>query len=114
MANIFVNMNQEFLIKMKTMEETQPLRFARLLQMVRSMEEDMGISSLNKAEKVLFTCVGDLCLGADSHVTLGQIFAHKNVKKMPQVTVYKCLRDLRDKGLLKHVGLRGSGLYQLG
>ena len=29
-------------IKIKTMEETQPLRFARLLQMVRSMEADMG------------------------------------------------------------------------
>jgi hypothetical protein len=26
----------------------------------------MGINALNKAEKMLFTCVGDLCLGADS------------------------------------------------
>jgi DNA-binding IclR family transcriptional regulator len=33
---------------------------------------------------------------------------------MPQVTVYKCLRDLREKGLLEHVGGRGSGLYRLG
>ena len=82
--------------------------------MVRSMEADMGISALNKSKKALFTCVGDLCLGADSPITLNQIFAHKNVKKMPQVTVYKCLRDLRDKGLLKHVGGRGSGMYQLG
>ena len=102
------------LLKMKTMKETQPLRFARLLQMVRSMEADMGISALNKSEKVLFTCVGDLCLGADSPVNLTQIFAHPDVKKMPQVTVYKCLRDLRAKGLLDHVGGRGSGLYQLG
>jgi hypothetical protein len=92
------------LFKMKTMEETQPLRFARLLQMVRSMEADM----------VLFTCVGDLCLGADSPVNLTQILAHSDVKKMPQVTVYKCLRDLREKGLLERVGGRGSGLYQLG
>ncbi|WP_443630649.1 hypothetical protein ABXT60_13660 [Candidatus Njordibacter sp. Uisw_056] len=102
------------LLKMKTMEETQPLRFARLLQMVRSMEADMGINALNKAEKMLFTCVGDLCLGADSPVNLTQIFAHPDVKKMPQVTVYKCLRDLRVKGLLEHVGGRGSGLYRLG
>jgi hypothetical protein len=102
------------LFKMKTMEETQPLRFARLLQMVRSMEADMGISGLSKAEKVLFTCVGDLCLGADSPVNLTQILAHSDVKKMPQVTVYKCLRDLREKGLLERVGGRGSGLYQLG
>ena len=102
------------LLKMKTMEETQPLRFARLLQMVRSMEADMGISALNKSEKVLFTCVGDLCLGTKSPVTLMQIFEHPDIKKMPQVTVYKCLRDLREKGLLEHVGGRGSGLYRLG
>jgi hypothetical protein len=101
------------LFKMKTMEETQPLRFARLLQMVRSMEADMGISALNKAEKVLFTSIGDLCLGTDSPVNLTHIFAHQDVKKMPQVTVYKCLRDLREKGLLDHVGERGSGLYRL-
>jgi hypothetical protein len=107
-------MGCQSMFKMKTMEETQPLRFARLLQMVRSMEADMGISALNKAEKVLFTCVGDLCLGTDSPVNLTQILAHQDVKKMPQATVYKCLRDLREKGLLDHVGGRGSGLYRLG
>ena len=102
------------LLKMKTMEETQPLRFARLLQMVRSMEADLGISALNKSEKVLFTCVGDLCLGTDSAVSLTEILAHVDVETMPQATVYKCLRDLREKGLLAHVGGRGSGLYRLG
>jgi len=96
------------------MEETQPLRFARLLQMVRSMETDLGISALNKSEKTLFTCVGDLCLNTDRAVNLTEILAHVDVKTMPQATVYKCLRVLREKGLLAHVGRRGSGLYRLG
>ncbi len=102
------------MLKVNTMEETQPLRFARLLQMVRSMEADLGINALNKSEKMLFTCVGDLCLGTDRAVNLTQILSHQDVKTMPQATVYKCLRDLREKGLLAHVGARGSGLYRLG
>ena len=96
------------------MQETPPLRFARLLQLVRTMETDLGIGALNKAEKSLFTCVADLCAGTESTVNLTEILAHADVKKMPQATVYKCLRDLRDKGLLSHVGARGSGLYRLG
>ena len=96
------------------MEETQPLRFARLLQMVRSMESDLGISALSKSEKMLFTCVGDLCINTNSAVGLTEILSHVDLKTMPQATVYKCLRDLREKGLLAHVGGRGSGLYRLG
>ena len=96
------------------MNEATPLRFARLLQMVRSMEVDLGIGALSKSEKMLFTCVADLCVGQDTTVNLIEILNHKDVKKMPQATVYKCLRDLRGKGLLTHVGARGSGQYRLG
>jgi hypothetical protein len=96
------------------MQETPPFRFARLLQVVRSMEADLGIGALNKAEKALFTCVADLCTSADSTVNLATILAHDDIRKMPEATVYKCLRDLREKGLLAHVGGRGSGLYKLG
>ena len=56
------------MLKVNTMEETQPLRFARLLQMVRSMEADLGINALNKSEKMLFTCVGDLFTQNCMHV----------------------------------------------
>ena len=95
------------------MKETPPLKFARLLQLVRSMEADLGIGALNKAEKSLFTCVADLCENSESTVNLTEILAHGDLMKMPQPTVYKCLRDLQDKGLLCHVGGRGSGLYRL-
>jgi hypothetical protein len=96
------------------MKATPPLRFARLLQVVRTMEEDLGVGELNKAEKKLFTCVADLCSDAGSSVNLIDILAHDNMKKMPQATAYKCLRDLRDKGLLIRVGGQGSGVYRLG
>ena len=37
------------------MKETASLKLGRLLQLVRSVESDLGIGSLSKAEKSLFT-----------------------------------------------------------
>ena len=95
------------------MKETAPLKLGRLLQLVRSMETDLGIGSLSKAEKALFTSITDLCANSESTINLTEILAHPDIQKMPQATVYKCLRELQNKNLIRHQGTRGSGLYSL-
>lgn len=95
------------------MKETAPLKLGRLLQLVRSMESDLGIGSLSKAEKALFTSITDLCPNSESTINLTEILAHPDIQKMPQATVYKCLRELQNKKLIRHQGTRGSGLYSL-
>ena len=96
---------------MKT--ETASLRLGRLLQLVRSMEFELGINSLSKAEKALFTSIIDLCPNPEATVTLTDILGHPYVKSMPQATVYKCLRELQNKSLIRYSGSRGSGTYEL-
>ena len=95
------------------MTETASLRLGRLLQLVRSMESELGIDSLSKAEKALFTSIIDLLPGSKSTITLNEILTHPYVETMPQATVYKCLRELQSKKLIRHAGSRGSGTYQL-
>jgi len=95
------------------MKETASLKLGRLLQLVRSMEFELGIDSLSKAEKALFTSVVDLFPNPEATITLTEILAHPHVGTMPQATVYKCLRELQNKNLICHAGSRGSGIYKL-
>ena len=95
------------------MKETASLKLGRLLQLVRSMEGDLGIGSLSKAEKALFTSITDLCGNSETNINLNDILNHNDIKTMPQATVYKCLRELQNKNLIRHEGTRGSGMYRL-
>jgi hypothetical protein len=95
------------------MKETTSLKLGRLLQLVRSIESDLGIGSLSKAEKSLFTSITDLCGNSDTTISLNDILSHQDIKTMPQATIYKCLRELQNKNLIRHEGTRGSGIYRL-
>ena len=95
------------------MTESSPQRLARLLQLVRSLEEDMGMETLSKAEKLLFTSLADLSTPANPEVSIDQIIAHPDLKSMPAPTMYKCLRDLQRKGMLQKIGTPRSGIYKL-
>ena len=95
------------------MTESSPQRLARLLQLVRSLEEDMGMETLSKAEKLLFTSLADLSTQANPEVSIDQIMAHPDLKNMPAPTMYKCLRDLQSKGMLQKIGSPRSGIYRL-
>ena len=95
------------------MTESSPQRLARLLQLVRSLEEDMGMETLSKAEKLLFTSLADLSTPSNPEVSIDQIIAHPDLKTMPAPTMYKCLRDLQSKGMLQKIGTPRSGIYRL-
>ncbi|MDP6967726.1 MAG: hypothetical protein QGG88_01270 [Gammaproteobacteria bacterium] len=95
------------------MKESSPQRLARLLQLVRSLESDMGMATLSKAEKLLFTSLADLSTPANPEVNIEQIVAHPDLKAMPAPTMYKCLRDLQTKGMLEKIGTPRSGKYKL-
>lgn len=94
------------------MTDRKSLTLARMLQVVQSLEDELGVGALHRAEATLLASIADLSVG-DEVVQLGDIFNHSKVKNMPQVTVYKGLRALRDKGLLVKVGGEKSGNYKL-
>ena len=95
------------------MKDAASLKLGRLLQLVRSIESELDIQSLSKAEKVLFTSIIDLFPDPHAAVSLTEILTHPDVEPMPQATVYRCLRELQLKKLIRHEGSRGSGIYKL-
>jgi hypothetical protein len=96
------------------MKESVAQKLAKLLQLVRGLEADIGIVSLSKTERVLFTSIADLSALNNQEVEVRDIVAHPDLKNMPLPTIYKCLRDLHSKGLLEKVGTQRLGLYKLG
>lgn len=95
------------------MNESNIQKFAKMLQIIRGMEEDIGIGSLSKTDKAVFTSIADLSTLNSQDVNVKDIVQHPDLKSMPIPTLYKCLRDLQSNGLLERVGNKRSGLYKL-
>jgi len=95
------------------MKESAPQKLARLLQVVRGLEADIGAGSLSKSEKLVFTGMADLSIPTSPEVNISDLVAHPDLKNMPAPTLYKCLRDLQTKGMLAKSGSQRSGIYKL-
>ena len=95
------------------MEQSPINKLAKILQVLRGLEADLGLGSLSKTEKAVFTSIADLSTENNKIVNVKDIVAHPDLKSMPIPTLYKCLRDLQDKGLLEKSGAQRSGLYKI-
>jgi len=100
-------------IKSVLMSESNIHKFAKMLQVMRGMEADIGIGSLSKSDKAVFTSIADLISLSSKEVDFKDIALHPDLINMPIPTLYKCLRDLQKNGLLERVGHKRSGLYKL-
>ena len=101
------------MIKSVLMSESNIQKFAKMLQVMRGMEADIGIGSLSKSDKAVFTSIADLISLSSEEVDVKAIALHPDLINMPIPTLYKCLRDLQKNGLLERVGHKRSGLYKL-
>jgi len=93
--------------------ESNIQKFAKMLQAIRGMEADIGIGSLSKTDKAVFTSIADLVSINSQEIDFNDLVLHPDLSRMPIPTLYKCLRDLQKKGLLERVGHKRSGLYKL-
>ena len=84
-----------------------------MLQVVRGLETDLGLGRLSKTERLVFVSIADLITPTNRQLKITEILAHPDLKDMPTPTFYKCLRDLRTKGLLEKDESGRSGTYQL-
>ena len=86
---------------------------AKMLQVVRGLEKDIGIRSLSRTEKVVLTSIADLSASNNMGIGVKHILSHPDLICMPTPTLYKCLRDLQNKGLLEKEGTERSSLFNL-
>ena len=100
-------------IKDQFMKESDARNLARMLQVVRGLEEDIGIQSLSRTEKAVFTSIADLSANNTMGINVKHILAHPDLICMPTPTLYKCLRDLHSKGLLVKEGTQRLSLFKL-
>jgi hypothetical protein len=95
------------------MNESAPQKLARMLQVVRGLEADIGAGALSKSEKLIFTSLADLSTPNSPEVNINNLTSHPDLTNLPTPTLYKCLRDLQTKGMIEKVGTERSGTYKL-
>ena len=103
----------EYKVLYRIMKESAPQKLAKLLQIVRGLEADIGAGALSKSEKLIFTCLADLSTATHTNVNINDLTSHPDLAEVPTPTLYKCLRDLQTKGMIEKVGTQRSGIYKL-
>jgi len=63
------------MIKSVLMSESNIHKFAKMLQVMRGMEADIGIGSLSKTDKVVFTSIADLITLSSKEVDFKDIYS---------------------------------------
>ena len=95
------------------MAESAIQKLARLFQSIRDLETELGTGALSKSEKTLFTGIADISKNKKEGITIEDIMAHCETESMPVPTIYKCLRDLQQKGLLVRGGPPRASTYKI-
>ena len=88
--------------------------YADLLRSLDKLNKRLGISHLTASETTIFLAIAYNEFSTNSCMSLSDLTASKtNKRSMPRATLFRCLRTLTEKSLIKHVGNKRSGEYCL-
>ena len=87
--------------------------FADLLNVIQSMETDLGLSALTQTDKQVLAAVVLITEDGKRDALLDDIRTHNLVDAIPTPSLYRSLKTLIQKGLVQKVGSERSGIYRL-
>ncbi len=83
----------------------------RLREVLRQMEQDVGLDGLSAAERDVFLAAHSLTSAKADIVKSVQIRSHDLVRPMAQATYHRALRALLKSGLLERAGDSKAKMY---
>ena len=95
------------------MREIGISRIAKLLELVTSMEEDLGLDRLSADERAMIYAISSIASEGDDTVRSVELKQHRLCRRFSNPTFYRTLRTLLDKGFILRTGPRKTGGYQL-
>ena len=89
------------------------LVFARLLETITDMEQDVGLVDFTANEQQVYAAVVLLSDDTNKPVSIHDIRAHYLVRNIPMPTVYRSFNRLINGKKIVHIGGERSGLYAI-
>ena len=87
--------------------------FADLLKITQSMEADLGLSVLTQTDKQVLASIVLITEDGSLNAFLDNIRTHNLVNAIPTPSLYRSLKILIQKGMVRKVGSERSGIYRL-
>ena len=87
--------------------------FADLLKVTQSMEADLGLSALTQTDKQVLASVVLITEDGSRDALPDDIRTHSLVDALPTPSLYRSLKTLIQKGIVKRAGSERSGIYRL-
>ena len=105
----------EFILEIQTMVASQTtVEYAELLSSLEKLNSRLGISHLTATETTIFLAIAINDLSENAPATLTNlILSNPDIRSIPRATLFRCLRTLAEKSLIKHIGNKRSGKYRL-
>ena len=92
----------------------QIAEYADLMRSLEKLNKKLGITHLTESEATIFLAIANNELSTNSYMSLSDLALSKtNTQLIPRATLFRCLRTLTEKSLIKHVGNKRSGEYCL-
>ena len=112
---ILVGQYLEFILEIQTMVASQATtKYAELLSSLEKLNNRLGISHLTATETTIFLAIANNDLSENVPATLTDlVFSNPEIRSIPRATLFRCLRTLAEKSLIKHIGNKRSGKYRL-
>ena len=85
--------------------------FADLLQIIQSMESDLGLGALTQTDRQVLATVVLLSDDGKTDALLDDIKTHILVHTIPTPSLYRSLKTLIQKGMVRKIGTERSGTY---
>ncbi len=88
--------------------------YAQILRTARDLEAGLGVTKLSNPERLTLISISEVSERSGNGASLDDILSNVELADMPPATFYRSLKSLQRKGLIKHLGSKRSGLYELG
>ena len=90
------------------------VEYAELLSSLEKLNNRLGISHLTATETTIFLAIANNDLSENAPATLTDLMlSSPDIRSIPRATLFRCLRTLTEKSLIKHIGNERSGQYRL-
>ena len=87
--------------------------FADLIQITQSMESDLSLGTLTQTDRQVLATIVLISDDGKIDALLDDIKSHNLVMTIPTPSLYKSIKRLIEKGVVRKVGSQRSGIYQL-
>ncbi len=94
-------------------EKKQISAFGRLMAMIAEMEKDLGLVDLSEPERRILGAIGALVSQGQEIVSSRSIKTETACEALTDPTYYRGLKSLVEKGYIRVIEGRKTGLYTL-